>query len=136
MRAWVFAAILMVLGPGAVSAQSGDEAGVRALITRQFADFRSGDVEAAYQKASPMIRQMYQTPEYFGRMVQGGYPMIWAAEDVTFLGLREEDGRLVERVRVRGPDGGLFFFDYEMVMIDGVWRINGVWPVKGDDVSV
>ncbi len=136
MWAWVFAAILTVLGPGAVSAQSGDEAGIEALISGQFADFKSGDVGAAFQKASPMIRQMYQSPDYFGRMVQGGYPMIWAAEEVTFLGLRQDKGRLVERVRVRGPDGGLFFFDYEMVRIDGVWRINGVWPVKGDDLSV
>lgn len=126
-------AYVMVLVLAGAPAQAQD-AEIERLIRRQFAAFAEGDVAEAYSYASPMIRQMFQTPENFGRMVQGGYPMIWAAENVRFLGLRQEAGRLLERVEVRGG-GALHYFDYEMVQVDGVWRINGVWPVKDRSVG-
>ncbi len=113
-----------------------DQAGIEALISGQFADFQSGDLEAAFDKASPLIRRIFQSPGQFGEMVRGTYPAIWAGQEVTFLGLREEDGRLLQRLRLRGPDGALAFFDYEMIRVDGVWRINGVWPVKDQSPSV
>lgn len=139
MRALVVAALLFALMAGLARAQSPatneDQAGIEALISGQFADFQKGDLEAAFDKASPMIRQMFQTPGRFGDMVRGSYPAIWAGEDVTFLGLRNEDGRLLQRLRLRGPDGVLAFFDYEVIRMDGVWRINGVWPVKDQSPS-
>lgn len=139
MRALGVAAILALLMAGLVRAQvtvpDKDRAGIEALISGQFADFQSGDLEAAFDKASPLIQQMFQTPGRFGEMVRGSYPAIWAGKDVTFLGLREADGRLLQRLRLRGPDGALAFFDYEMIRLDGVWRINGVWPVKDQSPS-
>lgn len=128
------------LGAGAglapATAGAADDAAIEALIRDQFAAFAEGDVTEAYGYASPMIRQMFGDAETFGRMVQGGYPMIWGAENVRFLGLRQEDGRLLEMVEVTGPDGTLAYFDYEMVQIDGVWRINGVWPVEDRSLGV
>lgn len=117
------------------AAEAQDQTAIEALIRDQFAAFAEGDAEEAYSYASPMIQGMFQNPENFARMVQGGYPMIWSAEDVDLMDLREEGGRLMQRLSVRGPDGGRFYFDYEMVRVDGQWRINGVWPVKGDDLS-
>lgn len=132
MRAFLLVAVVLFCAlPG--SADDGAEIG--ALIRDQFAAFAERDAEKAYSYASPMIQTMFRTPENFARMVEGGYPMIWSAEDVDLLGLREEGGRLMQRLSVKGPDGGRYYFDYEMIRVDGQWRINGVWPVKGDDLS-
>lgn len=133
---WGMVALAALTIGGEVRAQvAGDRAAIEKLIGDQFAAFADGDGAEAFSYASPMIQGMFQTPENFARMVQGGYPMIWDAEDVSFVGLRSEGGRLLMRLSVRGPDGGQFHFDYEMVQVDGLWRINGVWPVKGDDLS-
>lgn len=132
MRAFLFAAAFLF---SAMPGSADDRAEIEALIRDQFAAFAEGDAAEAYSYASPMIQGMFQTPENFGRMVQGGYPMIWSAADVDLLGLREEGGRLLQRLSVKGPDGGRFYFDYEMIRVEGQWRINGVWPVKGDDLS-
>ena len=137
MRIFLWAAAVSVLTfGGQVDAQeAADRAAIERLIGDQFVAFADGDEAEAFSYASPMIQGMFQTPENFARMVQGGYPMIWGAEDVSFVGLRSEAGRLLMRLSVRGPDGGRFHFDYEMVQVDVQWRINGVWPVKGDDLS-
>lgn len=132
MRSILFAVVLGVAGSGA-GAQ--DEAAIEKLIGDQFAAFAEGDGTEAFSYASPTIRQFFGSPENFARMVQGGYPMIWAADRVRYLGLRDEGGRLLERVEVRDGSGKLHYFDYEMVEVDGVWRINGVWPVKDRSVG-
>ena len=114
MRALVVAALLFAVMAGLARAQSPvpdeDQAGIEALISGQFADFQKGDLEAAFDKASPMIRQLFQTPGRFGDMVRGSYPAIWAGEDVTFLGLRDEGGRLLQRVRGAGAGRGAGIF--------------------------
>ncbi|HQY44973.1 MAG TPA: DUF4864 domain-containing protein [Paracoccaceae bacterium] len=132
MRAFLIAAVVVCY---AMPGSADDSAEIEALIRDQFAAFAERDAEEAWSYASPMIQGMFQTPENFAKMVEGGYPMIWSAEDVDVLGLREEAGRLLQRLSVKGPDGGRFYFDYEMIRLDGQWRINGVWPVKGDDLS-
>ncbi len=131
MRVVLIAAALAAAGAAAAD----DEVAIRDLIGDQFSAFAEGDTAEAFSYASPMIRQMFGSAENFARMVQGGYPMIWAADGVRYLGLREEAGRLLERVEVRDDAGGLHYFDYEMVQVDGVWRINGVWPVKDQSVG-
>jgi Domain of unknown function (DUF4864) len=112
------------------------EADIRAVIGDQFADFRAGDVSGAFEEASPFIRQMFGTAENFGRMVQEGYPAIWGAQSVEFLGLREAEGRMVQRLRVRDAAGAEATYDYEMIEVDGLWRINGVHPVEDDSIGV
>lgn len=126
------AAGLAVMG----NAQGSPDADIRAVIGDQFDDFRAGDVIGAFDNASPDIRQMFGTPENFGMMVQRGYPAIWAAQSVEFLGLREAGEKTIQRLRVRDADGAEATFDYEMIEVEGVWRIDGVWPVKDESVGV
>lgn len=132
MRTFV-TALALVLSGFAAEAQS--EPDIQGPIRDQFAAFGRGDAAGAWAFASPFIQKMFGSPENFGRMVQGSYPMIWSAEQVTFLGMRRDGGRLLERVQVRGPDQVLYAFDYEMIEVGGAWRINGVWPVKDDSVG-
>ena len=120
---------------GQVSAQTSDEAGVRAVIEDQFADFRAGDLAGAFEHASPTLQMLFVSPDNFGRMVKTGYPDIWAARSVDYLGLRDEGGRTIERVRVTGPDGATKLYDYVMQKVGESWRIDGVFPVAEDELS-
>lgn len=127
MRCVVFLACFFALVAGPVPARDGDA--IRDTIEGQIAAFHDSDVEAAFDYASPMIQRMFRTPEGFGAMVERGYPMVWRAQAVRFLALREEAGRLWQRVMITGPEGRLHLLDYEMREIDGKWRINGVVAV-------
>lgn len=132
----ILSALLVIAAlAGPVSAQSTDEAGVRAEIEDQFADFLAGDLAGAFEHASPTLQMLFVSPDNFGRMVKSGYPDIWAAKAVDFLGLREDAGRTIERLRATGPDGGTKLYDYVVQKIEGRWRIEGVFPVAEDELS-
>lgn len=133
MRGWVLALIWLAMP---VQAQEADKAAIDAVIDDQFGDFGRGDTLGAYDHASPFIQSMFGTAENFGLMVRSKYPMIWASKDVRYLDLEEEAGRLVQRVYVADAAGSVYFFDYEMIRVDGQWRINGVYPVAADQVGV
>lgn len=113
-----------------------DEAAIAAVIGAQMQAFRSGDPAAAFDHASPMIRRIFGSAENFGRMVATGYPPIWQPGAVRFLGLRDEGGRLQQRVEVADATGTRHYFDYEMVQTEDGWKINGVRPVAGVDTGV
>ena len=133
MRTFLLA-VLILIAAFQVKAQS--EPDIQAVIGNQFDAFSKGDLERAYSYASPMIQTFFPTPDVFGQLVRRKYPMIWAPEKVTYLGLRHEGERLLERVQVIGTDGALSLFDYEVLQVDGLWRINGVFPVRVDGVGV
>lgn len=120
-------AALVALAPAApLRAGEGRAAEIEAVIGRQIAAFLAEDVETAFGFASPAIRALFGTPERFGRMVREGYPMVWRPAQVRFLDLREEAGRLRQRVMITDAEGRLHLLDYEMIELDGGWRINGV----------
>jgi hypothetical protein len=109
---------------------------IRAVITRQLEAFARDDWAGAFAFASPEIRRMFGTPERFGAMVRGGYPMVWRPS-------RVEPGAL--ETGPRGPVQVMFFEDaagvlweafYEMVEIDGAWRIAGVRIARAADAAV
>ncbi|MFZ5709339.1 MAG: DUF4864 domain-containing protein [Pseudomonadota bacterium] len=127
--------MLVPVPPGAV-AQGADGRGIEGVIGMQFDAFRSKDAAKAFTYASPMIQSMFGSPEDFGRMVQGGYPMIWDPSGVEYRGLRVENGLTLQRVRVRDASGKDFMFDYEMLKGPAGWRINGVYPVRDPGAGV
>lgn len=133
MRVLLLAMAVWVAGLGARAEPAAD---IQTVIDGQFEAFAKDDLDRAYGFASPMIQSYFPTPQIFGRLVQDKYPVIWTARTVTYLGLRQEGARMIERVQVIGADGALGQFDYEMIEVDGKWRINGVWPVKTDSVGV
>lgn len=113
-----------------------DEAAIAAVIGAQMQAFRSGDPAAAFDHASPMIRRIFGSAENFGRMVATGYPPIWQPGAVRYLDLREENGRLQQRVAVEDAEGRVHYYDYEMVETEAGWKINGVRPVAPPDIGV
>jgi hypothetical protein len=121
----VILALLLALVPVDTSAQAPGEA-VQGVIADQIEAFEKGELERAFAHASPLIQGMFGTAENFGRMVEEGYPMVWRPAEVRFSGLAERGGRLVQTVLITDAAGRLYVADYEMLDLDGTWRINGV----------
>ncbi|WP_127115481.1 DUF4864 domain-containing protein [Shimia sediminis] len=121
MRVWM-AGVLVAWAPLAAVA----EGGIEAVISDQIAAFQAGDAGAAYAIASPTIQRLFGGPETFTEMVQRGYPMVWRPEELRFLDQREIAGNIWQRVLIRDQQGALHVLDYQMVRVDGAWRINGV----------
>lgn len=110
-------------------------AAIRRVISDQIAAFEADDFATAFTFASPGIREMFGTPDRFGRMVREGYPMVWHPGDVRFSDLGERDGRTVQRMLVTDTAGALFVLEYEMVPGEQGWRIDGVRVLRDGDVG-
>ncbi|MEM1276950.1 MAG: DUF4864 domain-containing protein [Pseudomonadota bacterium] len=102
------------------------EDSIQGVIADQIAAFQRSDLEAAFAHASPSIQKIFQTPGRFGQMVSGGYPMIWRPSRWEMLSLENFSGTLVQIVFFEDRQGEQFEAAYEMIQVDGIWRINGV----------
>jgi hypothetical protein len=126
--------MLMFAAATAATAQSAREPAVEAVITRQLEAFRGNDAAAAFAIASPDIQALFGSSDRFMAMVASGYPQVHRSLSHRFLRLeRMPDGRLAQRVLIEGAAGGTVVAVYDMVEIDGVWRINGCVIEKGSD---
>ena len=116
--------ILVGLAVPAALAQVPNGAGIRETITRQLEAMKRDDGVAAFAIASPAIQTMFGDAANFMSMVARGYPQVHHSRSHRFLKLDTSDGKLVQRVLIES-DAGTVVARYEMVQIDGVWRING-----------
>lgn len=122
--AYLFGLVVLLAWAPVARAQAPDESEIREVITRQLDALKRGDEAAAFAIASPAIQTMFQDAPTFMRMVQLGYPQVYRSRSHRFLKLDSLDGRLIQRVLIES-DAGTVVARYEMVEIDGVWRING-----------
>jgi Domain of unknown function (DUF4864) len=129
--------LTLILAPLMASAQEngGPEAAIQEVIGNQLSAFSTGNVVVAWGYASPVIQDLFQTPEYFGAMVERGFPMVWQPGEVTFRSIGRRNGRPVQRVQVIDAEGRLHLLDYEMVQVDGNWRISAVEIVRAPSVG-
>ena len=132
MRIFLLVLSFMVCFNASASAQ---EITIEDVITAQIEAFRQDDVETAFTFASPKIRQLFGSPEHFGKMVRDGYPMVWRPADVSFLRQKMEGGIVYQEMRFFDAAGTGHSFVYEMVQVSGSWKIDGVYQLKSDDVS-
>ena len=109
--------------------------GIEATIDAQIDAFLKDDFARAYSFASPGIQGLFGNHQKFGQMVRNGYPMVWRPAEVRYLKLREVKGALWQRVLIRDRAGGVHLLDYQMVRVDGNWRINGVHILREPDVG-
>lgn len=120
---------------GAMPAAAQDS-GIQDTISGQLDAFKADDVGKAFDFASPMIRNIFRTPENFGAMVQQGYPMVWRPADVTYLEQREVAGEIWQKVRITDAAGQIHILEYQMIAVPDGWQINGVQLLRQPDVSV
>lgn len=128
---------MLALALAAVSlpalADGSREAAIRNAISGQVEAFRRDDAAGAFALASPTIQEMFGSAANFLAMVRQGYPQVYRPRELRFGKLEFFDGRLQQRVLVTGPDGAIVTAVYEMVEIDGRWRINGCVLLKASD---
>jgi hypothetical protein len=126
-------AVMLLLAPAATAiAQSPQETAIRGVIARQLQAMQRGDAMAAFALASPAIQWLFGDATNFMRMVELGYPQVYRSRAHRFLQLDTSQGRLIQRVLVES-DAGTVVARYEMVEVDGAWRINGcsLEPTEG-----
>ena len=112
-----------------------EDTSIEDVISAQIEAFKQEDVEKAFTFASPMIQQLFRSPENFGNMVQNRYPMVWQPSDVSFLRQKNEGDVVYQVIRFFDAKGLGTSFVYEMVRVSGEWKINGVFKIQSDDVS-
>ena len=133
-------AAVLVLGLSWAAATSAEavlspEPGITATIDAQIGALLNDDFDGAFTYASPGIQGLFGDSERFGQMVRNGYPMVWRPAEVHYLALREVAGALWQRVLIRDQAGGVHLLDYQMVQVDGNWRINGVHILQQPDIG-
>ncbi len=131
MRLWIglFVALGLLL-PASANAQRADPDAIHAVISKQIDAFRRNDGGGAFAIASPNIQAMVGGPEAFMRMVRSGYPMVYRPARFSFSQLIMREGKWMQLVEFISGDGATTLAAYEMIRIDGVWRINGCQIVR------
>ena len=122
-------AIIVSCGLAMKSAEAKDHStpsdAIEKTIADQIAAFRRDDAESAFSFASPTIRRQFGSASIFMSMVVRGYPQLYRPQAFHFAE-RETRGRhTIQRVIVTGPNGDKVAAYYDMIQIDGRWRING-----------
>ncbi|SOH92858.1 protein of unknown function [Monaibacterium marinum] len=115
--------VLALLWPAAARA---DEAAVRDVIALQIGALQRDDFDEAFSYASPLIQDIFETPENFGTMVRRGYPMVWRPSALRFALIRQDGDVFYQQVVLGHGTDDSVVAEYEVVQIDGAWRINGV----------
>ena len=132
MRAFILSLALLLASFGPAQAQQSD---IQGVISSQIEAFRADDFATAFTFAHPNIKNMFRTPENFGRMVIHGYPMVWRPAEVEYLDLRQESGRTLQDVRIVDADGRVFLLEYTMAETEDGWRIRGVRILENTAVT-
>lgn len=133
MRVMMLLVSLFLVAPLARAQDAAAE--IRAVIAGQIDAFRADDLERAFSFASPGIRRMFGSPDRFGEMVRRGYPMVRSPGMVKFSGLNERGGQNVQSVLLTDQAGALFIIDYDMILTEGGWQIDGVRLRAGRDAG-
>jgi hypothetical protein len=129
-------ALSWLAGPlHAEGVNAADRAAIRAVVEDQLAAFQRDDGAAAFAFASPGIQAEFGTVENFMAMVRSGYQPVYRPREVAFGDATAgDDGRIVQRVELVGPDGVPVVALYTMEQQpDGSWRIAACRLTKSPD---
>ena len=98
---------------------------IETIIARQIEAFKRDDAATAFSFASPAIQKRFGTAEIFIAMVAQGYPQVYRPRSYRFVDRTVDGASALQRVMVVGPAGATVMALYELVLVDGRWRING-----------
>ncbi|MCR9123330.1 MAG: DUF4864 domain-containing protein [Phyllobacteriaceae bacterium] len=126
-------ALTLSLPLAATGPARADENAARDTITEQLESFLARDFERAYGYASEDIKRIYPTLDGFMTMVERGYLPVLRPGNYAFgRADRMADGRIIQEVLIRAPDGSDWTAVYYMeLQEDGTWRVDGVNLRKG-----
>lgn len=135
MRAAILAFAFVLSLIAVVPAAQADGAEIKGVISSQIDAFKADDFERAFTFAAPSIQNIFRSPENFGRMVQGGYPMVWRPAEVTYLDLRMEGGAVFQDVQITDGEGRIHVLEYRMQQMENGWKISGVRILEAPGVA-
>jgi len=111
---------------GAASLPGGEWNAIKAIISEQLAALQAGDASKAFTYAAPGIRQQFGTAANFLLMVRAAYGALIAARYSEFLEGAVIEGRVIQPLRLIGPDNTVRVALYTMEkQSDGGWKISG-----------
>ena len=123
--------------PAAAQLGDADKSAFQSIVTGQIEAFRGDNGTAAYDFASPTIRNLFPTADIFMEMVEKAYPQVYRPESFAFGPVFESKGVPVQRVFITGPDGANYVAEYTFQrQPDGSWKINGVTLKKDDSPTI
>jgi hypothetical protein len=115
---------------------SADHAGVEQTIRGQMDAFQHDDATGAFSFAAPDTQQRFGDAQTFLDMVRRAYQPVYHPRDVDFSGLTNQDGAIVQRVELIGPDGAPYTALYTMEREpDGTWKIIACMLVPSQRVG-
>lgn len=115
--------VLLMVGSSSAEAQ---EEEIAAVISGQLVALAESDFGTAYKFASPSVQAQVPTTDDFAAMVKGSFPMMLAVSEVDFVDFFPTQRSILQRVKITKEDGTNYWFAYEMIVVNGAWRINGV----------
>jgi hypothetical protein len=137
LAALLLAVPLVAATARAESPSAADRSAIQSVIERQIDAFQRDDARAAFDFASPTIREKFGDAQTFMNMVRRGYAPVYRPQAVEFRQLGEVHGRLAQRVFMIGPQGrGVVAFYFMERQPDGTWRIDGVHIAPAADEAV
>ena len=120
------AAVPALEGGRATTLPDDDWKAIKALISEQLAALKAGDGSKAFGYASPGIRQQFGNAGTFLDMVRTSYGALIAARYTEFLEGAVIDGRVIQPLRIIGPDNAVLVALYTMERQPaGGWKIAG-----------
>ncbi|CAN0580108.1 DUF4864 domain-containing protein [Marinobacter goseongensis] len=102
------------------------EADIREAILSQIEAFANEDSEQAWAHASEGIKRRFGSSQVFLDMVREAYPAVHSATAIEFAERVPHGAFEIQAVRLQGPEGGRWDAYYNMVLIEGEWKIAGV----------
>ena len=120
----------------AFSANAEPQKDIQTKIRSQLEALKNDDFATAFTFASPSIKYMFETPENFGRMVRGGYPMVWRYERFTFLDNKVTPNGRSQDVQIKDLENTTHYLRYFMTETPQGWKISGVQFLNPSDFSV
>ena len=126
LTAWLILISSTVLVWAQAELGAGDVQTIRRVIEQQIDAFKRDDATGAYSFAAPSIQKIFPTAEIFMRMVRQGYQPVYRPRSYAFDELTRIEGKIIQPVRVVGPDGlpvtALYIMERQP---DGSWKIGG-----------
>ncbi len=137
MRPFLIALVFALVGGSALALDEAAALSVRGAIEGQIAAFRRDDATGAYAQASPMIQQMFPSPDGFMAMVRQSYRPVYRPGSYVFGDSQETPDGVAQSVRIVDAEGVAWEAAYTLQrQPDGSWKISGCTLVKlpGDSV--
>jgi hypothetical protein len=115
---------------------SADHTGVEQTIRGQMNAFQHDDADGAFSFAAPGTQQRFGDAQTFLDIVRRAYQPVYHPRNVDFSRLTNEDGAIVQRVELIGPDGAPYTALYTMEREpDGTWKIIACMLVPSQRVG-